>query len=207
VPATFNAVIIFSVLIAPGYLLTQGINLGRNVDAERPDLHVLAKAVVASIIWLLLTWWWATEDLIRWLGDDSIDDHSALAAVWRGIVLVVLPYVAGRLIGAAVENNWRVAAPLLRGLGIASNHGTPWDFAWQRVAETQAPLIVVITLVDGTKVVGQFADMSRASVSPQAPEVYLEESYESKGEGLVVYNRGVHVAGSQIAAIAFKDAD
>jgi Family of unknown function (DUF6338) len=69
--------------------------------------------------------------------------------------------------------------------------------------------LVVITLGDGSKIAGQFASQSRATVSPQSPEVYLEQAYEVKEDGdpsIVVYDRGVHVAGSQIAAIAFKDA-
>jgi Family of unknown function (DUF6338) len=206
VPATVEAVIIFAVLIAPGYLLNQGIAQGRDVDAGRPDLHVLARALVASVIWLLLTWWWASEKVIRWVGEDKVDQHSVPADTWRAVVLVLLPYAVGRLLGSVVQRNWR-GADLLRNLGIASTRGTPWDFAWQRVKDDREPTLVIITLEDGRKVAGQFANGSRATVSPQEPEVYLEQAYELKeggGEQLVVYDRGMHVDGSRIAAIAFK---
>jgi hypothetical protein len=207
VPATVEAVIIFAVLIAPGYLLNQGIAQGRDVDAGRPDLHVLARALVASVIWLLMTWWWASEKVIRWVSEDKVDQHSVFADTWRAVVLVLLPYLVGRLLGSAVQRNWK-GAEVLRGLGIASTRGTPWDFAWQRVKDNDKPTLVIITLQDGRKVAGQFANGSRATVSPQDPEVYLEQAYELKepgGTDLVVYDRGLHVDGSRISAIAFKD--
>jgi Family of unknown function (DUF6338) len=209
VPATIEAVTIFTVLIAPGYLLNQGISQGRNVDAGRPDLHVLARAVVASVIWLLITWWWATGDLIRWVGDDAIDAHSPWAVIWRSVVLIIGPYVVGHLLGLAVARKWRYVSPALRALGIASTRGTPWDFAWQRVADASGPVLVIVTLDDGSKVAGQFAEYSRATVSPQDPEVYLEQAYEVRQDGkkgsLVVYDRGVHVSGARITAIAFQE--
>lgn len=206
-PATVEAVIIFTVLIVPGYLLNQGIAQGRDADIGRPDLHVLARALIASMIWLVLTWWWATEDMIRWVSEDRTDGHTVFAITWHAAVLVVLPYLVGRLLGEAVERRWRLGS-LLRALGIASTRGTPWDFAWQRVSEQTTPTIVIITLEDGSKVAGQFASNSLATVSPQEPEVYLEQAYELKEDGsaaeLVVYDQGVHVAGARIAAIAFK---
>lgn len=208
-PSTVEAVVIFTVMIAPGYLLTQGIAQGRNVDADLPDLHVLAKAVVASVLWLIATWWWATEALIRWVGEDTVDQHSTGAVTWRAAVLIIGPYVLGRFLGMAVKGKWRGISPVLRAMGIASTRGTPWDFAWQEVTESGKPLLVIVTLDDGTKVAGQFAERSRATVSPQQPEVYLEEAYEVKKDGtpsLVVYDRGVHVAGEKISAIAFKEA-
>jgi hypothetical protein len=208
-PSTVEAVVIFTVMIAPGYLLTQGIAQGRNVDADLPDLHVLAKAVVASVLWLIATWWWATEALIRWVGNDTVDMHSAGAVTWRAAVLIVGPYVVGRILGAAVKGKWKAISPVLEAMGIASTRGTPWDFAWQEVTKGGKPLLVVVTLDDGSKVAGQFAGGSRATVSPQLPEIYLEQAYEVKKDGtpsVVVYDRGLHVAGDKISAIAFKEA-
>ena len=200
---------IFTVLIAPGYLLNQGIAQGRNVDAGRPDLHVLARAVIASVIWLLFTWWWGTEALIRWVGDDTIDAHSAGAVSWRSAVLILGPYVVGHLLGFAVNRKWPFASPALRAMGIASTRGTPWDFAWQQVSDATGPILVIVTLDDGSKVAGQFAGNSRATVSPQEPEVYLEQAYEIRQDDrdadLVVYDRGVHVSGTRITAIAFSE--
>jgi Family of unknown function (DUF6338) len=204
-PATVDAALIFAVLVLPGYLLGKGIGHGRRADSPGPDLHVLAQAVFASLIWLFFTYWWAIDDLIRWVDDGALGDHSTFAGVWRSSVLVLAPYFVGRALGMAVEQDLPIVAPILRWLGIGAPFGTPWDVAWDQVEDAQAPILVTVTFSDGRKLAGQFAEDSRASVSPQPPELYLEEAYETTDDGqIVVYDQGAHIDGSKIVAIAFK---
>ncbi len=204
-PATVDAALIFGVLVLPGYLLGQGIEHGRKADTGRPDLHVLAKAVVASLIWLFLTYWWGVDDLISWVDEDTLGDHSVLAGLWRASVLVVAPYFVGRFLGRSVDRSTRLLARPLRWLGIASPFQTPWDLAWEQVKTAPAGVLVTMSLDDGRKIAGQFVGASLVSVSPEAREVYLAEAYETTSTGeLIVYDRGAHIDGAKIAAVAFQ---
>lgn len=203
-PATVDAAMIFAVLILPGYLLDQGVQHGRKVQTDRPDLHVLAKAVVVSLIWLFLTYWWGVDDLINWVDDDRLGDHSVSAGLWRAAVLAVAPYFVGRLLGRSVDRDTPLLAPPLRWLGVGSPFQTPWDLAWEQVASAPAGVLVTVSLDDGRRIAGQFAGASRASVSPEAAEVYLEQAYETTNSGVVVYDRGAHIDGAKISAVAFQ---
>lgn len=204
-PATVDAALIFGVLIVPGYLLDQGIEHGRKAATGRPDLHVLAKAVVVSLIWLFFTYWWGVDDLINWVDDDTLGDHSVPAGLWRASVLVILPYFVGRFLGRSVDRDTPLLARPLRWLGVGSPFQTPWDLAWEQVKSAPAAVLVTVSLEDGRKIAGQFAGASQASVSPEPPQIYLEEAYETTNGGeLVVYDRGVHIDGAKIAAVAFQ---
>lgn len=204
-PATVDAALIFAVLVVPGYLLSQGVEQGRNVDADRPDLHVLAKAVVVSVIWLAITWPIAVEDLVTWVDAETLGEHSYLAAAWRAGVLILLPYLVGRTLGELIERNVAVIAPILRAMRIGTTFGTPWDLAWARVQASAGPVLVTVRLDDGNKLVGQFAKRSSASVSPQHHEVFLEEAYEDDAGQLVIYHQGLHIDGDKIAAVSFQE--
>jgi hypothetical protein len=198
--------LVFGVLVLPGYLLSNGIEHGRGTDASKPDLYVLAKAVFASLIWLFFTYWLGIDDLVRWVDKDTLGDHSVPAALWRGSLLIFAPYLVGRLLGRAVERQTPLLAPVLNMLGIGTSFGTPWDLAWERVGESNSPILVTVTLEDGRKVAGHFGAESRASVSPQSPAIYLEEAYETDKSGnVVVYDRGAHIDGEKISAIAFEE--
>ena len=134
-----------------------------------------------------------------------MSDHSLLAGLWRASVLVVAPYFVGRFLGRSVDRDTPMLARSLRWLGIGSPFQTPWDLAWEQVETAPAGVLVTVSLDDGRKIAGQFARASRASVSPEAPEVYLEEAYETTSAGeLVVYDRGAHIDGAKIAAVAFQ---
>lgn len=99
-PDSLAAATVFALLIVPGYSFLAGYRLGRSHTRPERDLYAVAEAVIASIVILSLAWLWV-EDLLRWVGEGTLSDHSG------GVVLLLLgliggPFAIGRILAAAI---------------------------------------------------------------------------------------------------------
>jgi hypothetical protein len=205
-PGSLEAALVFALLIVPGYQIVRGYAVARGADAPPKDLYVLAQTIVASLVWLVLTWV-VVEDLLRWISDDAVGEHT-LAAYAIAPLVVGVPYAVGRIGGLVA----RRAAPrrdllgaLLRAIGLGPRE-TAWELAWAPFAERPGG-VVTLALDDGNTIAGQFGVRSFVAAPPATPAVYLERAYELRGDGSVVtYAGGVYVDGSRIVAAKFGEA-
>jgi hypothetical protein len=205
-PGSLEAALVFALLIVPGYQIVRGYAVARGADAPPKDLYVLAQTIVASLVWLVLTWV-AVEDLLRWISDDAVGEHT-LAAYAIAPLVVGVPYAVGRGAGklsAAVLRPQRPIGPrwfarLLQVLGLGGTR-RGWDLAWARVAAADGTL-VTLELDGGGSISGQFGRGSFVSLAPADPAVYLERAYELRDDGsAVTYAEGVYVDGARIVAV------
>lgn len=210
-PNTLEAVLVFGILIVPGYQLVRGYAVARSDAPPSTQLYVLAQAVVASLAWLCVTWP-VVNDLLRWIRADSLSDH-ALASYLTIPLFLGTPYLIGRVLGrlvvAITRSDNRRGPDWLRRVADAAGlveRGTAWDLLWLRAVDNEVALVTV-ALDDGTSLHGQFGDRSRVMASPAAPSVYFERAYETDpatGRVVAVYGGGAHIDGARIVALKLQ---
>jgi len=85
--------------------------------------------------------------------------------------------------------------------------GKPWDYVFSQ----QEIYWMVVTLNDGTKLGGKFAEKSFISSSPHSNQIYLEESWEMNDDGMFERKhnntKGVLIVTSEIKLIEFFEYD
>jgi len=219
VPSTLTGVLIFAILVVPGYQLVRGYAVARGDAPPTVQLHVLAQAVVASLGWLVFTWPFVT-DLLRWVSSDTIADHVA-ASYAIAPLLLGTPYCVGRWLGRLVGAITRSKDPfgppwllrVVRALGLVER-ATPWDLLWHQATDevraAGAPdgktALVTVSLDDGTSLSGQFGANSLWMPAPAEPSIYFQRAYEADpltGE-ITVYAGGAHVDGRRIVALKLE---
>jgi Family of unknown function (DUF6338) len=206
-PDSLEAALVFSILIVPGYLLLRGYYVGRAHTLPDRDLHVLAQAVVGSLIWLAATWV-VVEDLLGWINADTVDDH-VVASYAIGAAIVIAPYLVGRLSGQLVafasglegsDNQIAQATHwVVFRLVAVIEHPTSWEKAW--AGRSQA--WVQVTLEGDVVVRGQYAEDSKVDVAPLPPRLYLEKSYATDSDGTIIEQGSVYIDGSRIMSVEF----
>jgi len=224
VPSTFQAALVFALLISPGFVLVQGYRRGRTYTVPDRDLYALAQAVVASLGWLAVVWLLLLlfgDPILRWglapQNDSLLERHRGeLALLLLGIEFV--PFVLGLAAGSTVNTLQRSerARSLLGWTGIFEPP-TAWDQAWNEAASRakmsspQQSIDVSVRLKGGGIVEGRYGSASRADLSPRPThQLFLETAYgldDSEtpatllGDGTI---GGVFIDASEIAAIYFK---
>jgi hypothetical protein len=177
VPLTAIGALI-ALLIAPGFLLIRGYERRRYRHQPDRDIYAVAEAIVASAIWLGLSW----VVLLRIFGDPlsdvglfpvdekRLEDHP-LGVVSLGLAVILLPYgvgVGGAAVGNALSRTTRRPFSWLRWtlwkLGFFKIPNA-WDRAWAQL-ERHGAGHVVIKMKDGSFVVGGYGKQSRIDVSP-----------------------------------------
>ena len=189
----------FALLIVPGYSYLAGYRVGRSHSLPARDLYVVAQAVVTSVVFVALGWLWI-EDLLRWLADDTIGDHSneALALL---LGLIAIPFGVGRAVVALVERlgRWRLGERLLRALGALQE--TAWQEAWK--APLDSGSVVRIELRSGATVEGVLEPPAGSvDFPPLAPAVYLPTAFvEGPDGGWVTMDQGAFIPGEEIETL------
>ena len=203
-PASVEAAIIFALLIVPGYSLLAGYRLGREGAGPSRDLYVIAEAIVASVLMLAISWFRVT-DLLDWIDQDSLDEHTGGALVLL-LGLIVVPFLIGRALAEIID---RVAsrADLQRHLTRLRliPEGNAWQTAWARAREHGT--LVVIDLKDGGGTIyGQMTHEGSVDLPPNEPALYLPVAYRSDDEGKIVrMSHGAYVHGATIAALYLEE--
>ncbi len=160
-PANLEALIIVALFIVPGYLGTMAF--GHFIVRQQ---RVLGRAVVESIAASLLFWVCAAPFVSQALVSGAFESDPFWAVVKLSTAALVVPSIAGLVLGKMVEDSdtrWlRMAPP------------RAWDFRFGK----RTPLLVLVTLTDGSKVGGLWAGDSCAAIYPEAEDLYLETVFE-----------------------------
>lgn len=208
-PNSLDTALVFALLIVPGYQLVRGYAAASGADAPDRDLYVLAQAVVASLVWLALTWP-AIHNLLVWVSEDKVGDHVLLVYLIAPLV-VGLPFLVGSLGGMVAKS---VTAPhgskgpaalarVLSAVGL-TGRGTSWDRVWLAAIKA-GRAVATVDLANGRSIVGQFASNSFVAASPAAPAVFFERAYEVDANGVATtFAEGAFIDADQIVAIKFN---
>jgi hypothetical protein len=224
-PSTFQAALVFALLIAPGYVLIEGYRHGRSYSAPDRDLYVLAQAVVASLGWVASVWLFLSlvgDPVSSWgimpeNGTRLAEHHSAVALLVLGIEFA--PFALGLLVGFVVNAlQGTERAHVLFGWTGLLEPPTAWEHAWNEAASRvgiaagqQQKIDVSVRLKGGGLVRGSYGAGSRADLSPRPThQLFLETAYgldDSElparivGDGTI---GGVFIDASEIATIYFN---
>lgn len=210
-----TAVSIFAAiaLLMPGFVVAE-LSLARAARAPRSDLELALRAVAYALIIHLAFGFW-TVDLVDRVGSaDRLPNHLGALSLYTAVVLVIVPVVAG------VTLNWYLARVELGDgppgrLAAAFGAGEArdaFDYAFQRRRNSGAWVIVELvghTAENPRLVGGIYGRQSAIGQTPSPHDVYLQAlcTVAENEHGVraldqqLVPERGVYIAGSQIARI------
>lgn len=233
-PNSLDSAIVFALVIAPGYMFVRGFSLGRAHIPPARDLYILAEAVVASVVWLA-AFYLANRGLLERYGllpvDEAVMEAHTLEIGRLLLVIVLAPYVVGRVAGTAARVGGRAAAQGVKwvlenvpgdlpGWGGLWRRGvrrlakavgespllrppTSWDRAWATARDDAS--IATVHLKDGGMVRGSLASVD---VSPLPRQVVLANGQGFDEEGvpipLALGPNGVYLEGAEIKAVYFE---
>jgi hypothetical protein len=162
--------------------------------------------------------------LIYWLAFGHLFAKSPieLAAAWF-IILFIAPALLGIFRALMIQEKWLNRFYKWLGLKVTAQKRLRWFHSWfslrsinpiptgwDWIFSTTDPCYVLITLNDGTEIAGFFGDHSMASSDPERKDIYIERVYtvpeDNRPWVTVDGSLGMHVDGSQIAYIEFREA-
>ena len=170
----FVAVIFF---LVPGLNCTWAIEriAGRTLlgNTER-----LIRALAWSAFVYVLASPWLVSIVRRVHTPSSIGTAELVLAGF--LVILVIPFIVG-VVAALLRRSAPVQAGLRR-LTTISPLPTAWDFAFS----LDRPCYVRVSLADGRRLAGAFADESFAGSFPQRQDLFLERAWELGADGLLL---------------------
>jgi hypothetical protein len=194
-----NVEIVFCTLafVVPGFLVHRAMSAFVPLKAEHPQLSLLRFLALScgnygfwsGLIYLLIS-------------NGYFAYRPVQAAVAWFFVIFVSPILAGALIGYLSQRDfWR---RLLQRCGLNPIHGIPtaWDYRFFRTA----PVWVLVTLNDGSRVAGLFGSESFASSDRAERDIYLQSVFDITGDGpwrQIPNSGGILICKEQVRYVEF----
>lgn len=230
-PETAQTIILFVVVIVPGFLAMTGFRAGRAVPEHPEGLITTARVIAISVVITVVAW--------RLGGRALYEDARAGTALtshendtYRFVIaLLVIPSIAGFVFAQAVDllasRVWRERERLppppstddpkeprrvrLRRWVLVSLSGrllhdgpTTWDRTWKQIRRGQPYVYARIMTKGGREIVGLAAETSRVAVSPQPHDLYIEQVLRERDDGKfypTAYGLGAFIAGDEIESV------
>lgn len=210
-PLTLEAGALFSVLIAPGFLLSRGYARQRTHLEPARDLYALGQAVVGSLLLLAALWIGISAvghtELVRDLREGNVTGHET-TVFWMVVGLLLIPYPLGWVAAAFTDliglHPTRFPGRYLGWSGLFAAP-TSWDAVWLRAKQYKWALIS-IEFRDGTNVFGVWADGSQVDLSPKDDRhIFLSEEYRYvDGAPQRVEGKGIWIRSDEVAFIRIR---
>jgi hypothetical protein len=90
-------------------------------------------------------------------------------------LLAVLPALIGLILGAGTQKGWWRLILSKASLSVVSPYPTGWDWVFGRL---RAPVFLLVTLEDDSRVAGLFGIDSIAASKPEERDIFIDEIYE-----------------------------
>jgi len=219
-PASLQAFTILILGIVPGFVAIRGYSRRRYRTVPDRDLYAIAGSAVVSAIWLGVVWLLLLkvgDPLRKWgvipFEPAELENHRSEVAL-LGLAIVCVPFPlgsAGAILMNASEELWRWPRiwELVQKTGFFKPP-TAWDLAWLKFTKVQKAGEVLVQMDDGLLVRGGYGTNSRADLSPNSPQLFLESGYgyrlDDDGEPAEVEGlgpAGVYLPGERINAVYF----
>lgn len=154
-------------MLAPG-LIISGI-LSRVTTGRIPDVKdkILSYGVISAAYYAVARY------VFNFKGGWEISEF------WWGLdQYIIVPCVLGLLLAYAYQKNVLYNAADRIGLRLAHHHPASWDFVFEKLPEET---YILVTLLDGTKIAGRWAEGSFAASDKDERDLFITEIWE-KGE-------------------------
>jgi len=230
-PETAQTIILFVVVIVPGFLAMTGFRAGRAVPEHPEGLITTARVIAISVVIAVVAWRLGGRELYEDArAGTALTSHEA--DTYRFVIaLLIIPPIAGFILAQAVDllagRVWRererLPAPpsanepaeprrvrwrrwVLVSLSGRLLHDGPttWDRTWKQIRRGQPYVYARITTKSGRELVGLVAEGSRVAVSPQPRDIYIEQVLRAGPDGSyypTAYGLGAFVAGNEIESV------
>lgn len=195
--SNFDAVFFSATFLVPGFICSAVVSMMVPRRASAANARVLEFLTFSCINYGVCSW--AIYLLFY--------SHSPLpkGITVAGIVAITLvsPIVLGLVLGYLAQRNW--PAKFLARFGFRTIHPIPsaWDLQFGR----NQPYWLIVTLRNGSRILGLYGLQSFAGDEPGNRDLYLESTYrmvEETGEWAPVKDSGgVLIMADQIAVIEF----
>jgi len=202
---------------------------------EHPQgLVAVARVIAVSMVIVLVAWKIGGRAVYNYAqGGTALTLHEA--DTWQfALMLVVAPFLSGYIAGQVVDacagvlagaidrlpppdtTTERLARRARRGLlkaldGRLLHEGpTTWDRTWRRLRRTEPYVCARIVTTGGREIVGLVADRSRVALSPQPPDLYLEEVLRQAEDHKyypTAYGLGAFISGDSIESVEWLSSD
>ncbi len=184
-----DKLIIFIGFVIPGFISIKIYELLNPSVTRDTSKQIIDAVAYSSINYALLF-----LPIIYVEKNDVIKDYPAVYGLFYLFVLFVCPIVMASLWSNIRKSNYiqkNLPHPTLK----------PWDYVFSK----RKPHWIKVTLKDGSKIAGVFAENSFASSSPAEEQLYLEETWVINEDGGLErpkeQSEGIIVMASEIAYI------
>ena len=230
-PETAQTIILFVVVIVPGFLAMTGFRMGRAVPEHPEGLITTARVIAISVVIAVVAWRLGGRELYEDArAGTALTSHEA--DTYRFVIaLLVIPPVVGFTYAQAVDllasRVWRARDDLsppprseqscvprrvrwrrwvlvcLSGR-LLHDGPTTWDRTWKQIRRSEPYVYARVTTKGGRVLVGLVAEGSRVAVSPQPRDMYIEQVLRDGGDGKLyptAHGLGAFVAGAEIESV------
>jgi hypothetical protein len=231
-PGGLEAALVFLVLVVPGYLALAGYRLGRASAPHPEGLAAAARAITASAVIVLVAWKLGGRDVYEHTRAGTALTSEEGSTYRLALAFLLVPPFAGFLLGELTD---LVAAKVATALGrletreegatsragrvrrwlldkirarIPLDGPTTWDRIWNTLKRDEPFVYVHVLTKNGQSVLGTIGRASRAALSPQPRDLYIEQVLRPvrSPEGAVEFaptraGLGMFVAGEAIELV------
>lgn len=198
-PGSLEAALVFVVLVVPGYLAVGGYRLGRASAPHPEGLAGAARAVTASAVIVLIAWKLGGQSVYEHARAGTALTSNEDLTFRMGAAALLIPPLAGFMLGEFTDAlAGRVTAVLgrleerdeaslsyrdrlvrwgLRKLRarLPLDGPTTWDRIWKSLKRDEPFVYVRVVTKSGQTVLGTIGRASRAALSPQPRDLYVEQ--------------------------------
>ena len=210
-PETAQTIILFVVVIVPGFLAMTGFRAGRAVPEHPEGLITTARVITISVFIAVIAWSLGGRELYENArAGTALTSEEAHTYRFAIALLLVPPFIGfclAQSVDALATRVWRAREKLphppdeknvsnepravrvrrwiLMSLSGRLLHDGPttWDRTWKQIRRGQPFVFVRITTKGGREIVGLAAEGSRVAASPQPRDVYIEQVWRAGPDG------------------------
>ena len=206
-PTTITAILVIGLGIAPGYLFLWSFRKKTSHFTPLPDVELVVATIAAGVVIHALAFPFPGRRVWTLFRSDQLESHVGLLILWGAIVIFILPFAMGYLLGALVDR----LDDRLRCLGLDSvSRSTD---AWGRCLGGKEGSNVLVWLIQpsGTVVAGEYGRTSASSNFAKDGDLYLQRTWSLDANNdfvaVVPHSEGVWIPASNIARLEFIRGD
>ena len=195
---TYDTILYTALFVVPGFLIDEIIRTimpQKRLSAQTAILQYIKYSIINLTLW---SWLFLLINGIK-------DECGVIYCLLISLTVILTSVVT--VIGIGIIKKKEIIKNIFIKFGIQTKHPIPtaWEY---KFSNTNEPKWVIITLSSGKIVRGLYGTSSFSSSDEQFRDIYLQEVYMQKSEGMwekVDRSDGIWVSPKEISLIEFKN--